>query len=285
MNEILEKAVKERRSIHEVTLEFEREQQGKSREEILAEMRKIAHVMTCAAAKGVSEEITTKSGLVRGSAKKYFSSLRQRENPLTGRIVSKALAYSLAVAEVNASMGLVVAAPTAGSCGVLPGALLALNEEVDSSEEKMLNGLLTASGIGLFIAERATFAASVAGCAAEIGASASMAAASIVEFYNGSAEQAINAGAISLKSCLGLVCDPVAGLVEVPCIKRNAIGVANSFAAAEMALNGVESAVPFDEVVGAMYRIGKRIPSELRETSRGGLAMTPTALKVRSRFL
>ncbi|MBI4210869.1 MAG: L-serine ammonia-lyase, iron-sulfur-dependent, subunit alpha [Candidatus Diapherotrites archaeon] len=279
--DLLERAVKERRPIHEVSLEHECSARGVSQADVRAEMLRRAGVMRGAAMKGISEAMKTRSGLVQGSAKKFFSATEGRPT-LTGRIVGKAIAYSLAVAEVNASMGVIVAAPTAGSCGILPGVMLALNEEVDGSKDKLVNGLLTASGVGMFIAERATFAAAVAGCGAEIGASASMASASIVEFCGGSADEALHAAAISLKSYLGLVCDPVAGLVEVPCIKRNAIGAANAFAAADMALNGIESAIPFPQVVDAMYRIGRRLPPELRETSKGGLAATPAALRVRA---
>lgn len=278
---LLDKAVEGKRSIAELTLEFEQKEHGKIAPEIIGEMKRRIGVMKSAARKGVSEEIRTRSGMVRGNAKRYYESTRKRR-PLTGELISKGIAYGLAVAEVNASMGLIVAAPTAGSCGVVPGCLLALDEVLGEGEDKLVRAMFTASGVGLFIAERATFAAAVAGCAAEIGASAAMASAAIVEYCDGAAEQAINASAISLKSYLGLVCDPVAGLVEVPCIKRNAIAIANSFAAADMALAGIESAIPFSEVVDAMYRIGKRLPPELRETSKGGLAVTPTALKVRA---
>lgn len=284
MLELLESAVAEGKSICEKTVEYEMLHSGKSREEIFSEMVSRFEIMRSAAKKGVSEEIKTRSGLVHGSGKKFFSSI-QGKKPLTGSLISKAIAYSLAVAEVNASMGLIVAAPTAGSCGILPGAMLAMQEESDCSDEKIAEAFFTSSGIGLLIAGRATFSAAVAGCGAEIGASSCMASAAIVEFFGGSAKQALNASAISLKSYLGLVCDPIAGLVEVPCIKRNAIGASNAFASAEMALNGVESAVPFPEVVDAMYRIGKRLPVELKETSKGGLATTPTALIVRSKFL
>jgi len=278
---LLDRALEEQRSIFELTLDFEVNVNNNRREDVVAEMLRRANVMRDAAHRGVSGNITTQSGLVSGNAKRFYDSL-DHSAALTGKLVGKAVAYSLAVAEVNASMGLIVAAPTAGSCGILPGAILALNEEVDGSDERLVNALLTASGVGLFIAERATFAAAVAGCGAEIGASASMASAAITEFCNGTAKQALDAAAISLKSYLGLACDPVAGLVEVPCIKRNAIGVANAFAAADMALNGVESAIPFAQVVDAMYSIGRRLPSELRETSKGGLAVTQTALKVRA---
>ncbi|MBI4044567.1 MAG: L-serine ammonia-lyase, iron-sulfur-dependent, subunit alpha [Candidatus Diapherotrites archaeon] len=279
MQALMQKAISENKSIAETAFGFEMEKHHRTRQEIFGEMLKRIRVMRQAARRGISEEITTKSGLVQGNAKKFFSST-QGKTTLLGPVLGKAVAYSLAIAEVNSAMGVVVAAPTAGSCGILPGAMLALNEEVDSNREKLVNGFMTASGIGLVIAQRATFAASVAGCAAEIGASASMTAGAITEFFGGTPKQALDAAAISLKSTLGLACDPVGGLVEVPCNKRNAIGVANSFTAAELALNGVESAIPFEEVVDAMYRIGKRLPPELRETGKGGLAATPTGLRI-----
>lgn len=279
--DVVEEAIRQGRRICDVTLEFEERFHKKTSREIKSEMKRRIGVMREAAKKGTAEEIFTRSGLVRANAKKFFSSIQQNKT-LSSALVSKGMAYALAVAEVNAAMGVIVAAPTAGSCGVVPGCLLALSEETGSGEDRLVGAFLTSSGVGLVIAERATFAAAVAGCAAEIGASAAMASASIVEFCGGTAKQASNAAAISLKSYLGLVCDPVAGLVEVPCIKRNAIAVSNAFAAADLAMNCVESAIPFNEVVDAMYRIGRRIPSELRETSKGGLATTPTALKVRA---
>ena len=281
MTELLAQAVLQKRPIHELTLEYEIKEYKKSREEIVDEIKKRLNIMRDAAKKGVSETIVTRSGMVTGNAQKFFS--RTKKPVLLGPVLNKGVAYALAVAEVNAAMGVIVAAPTAGSCGIMPGILFALNEEVDSSEKKLVEGFLTASGVGLYIAHKATFAASVAGCAAEIGASACMGAATITEFFGGTAEQAMHAGAISMKSTLGLVCDPVAGLVEVPCIKRNAIGVANAFTAAQMALAGIESAIPFEEVVETMYRIGRRLPAELRETSKGGLARTQTAIQITKR--
>lgn len=279
--EFTQKVLRSEKPIHELALEYEINYAGKSRADIRSEMGRRINVMRDAALKGTEQEIRTRSGLVVGNGKKLYSSLS--ENSLTGPIVGKGIAYAVAIAEVNAGMGVIVATPTAGSCGVVPGALISLEENLQS--KNLTESFFTASGIGLIIAENATFAAAVAGCGAEIGSSAAMASASIVEYCGGSKKQALDAAAISMKSYLGLACDPVAGLVEVPCIKRNAIAVANSFASAEMALSGVESAIPFLEVVGAMHRLGKKLPSSLRETSRGGLAVTKTALKIRSRIL
>ncbi|MEK6941938.1 MAG: L-serine ammonia-lyase, iron-sulfur-dependent, subunit alpha [archaeon] len=277
MTEIVDKAVHQNKPIHRLTLEYEMETHGTPKGQIISEINKRIAIMYTAAKEGVSKPVVTKSGLVSGNAYKFFHAIGK--NKLLSPVVNKAVAYSLAVAEVNAAMGIIVAAPTAGSCGVIPGALFSLHEEIDKSEEKLVNGFLTASGVGLYIANKATFAASVAGCAAEIGASTCMAAATITEFLGGTPKQAVHAGAIALKSYMGLACDPVAGLVEVPCIKRNAIGVSNAFTASQMALNGVESAIPFSEVIDAMYRIGKNLPVELRETSKGGLAKSPTGIR------
>ncbi len=284
MESFWETLKKSNKSIWETTLEREILIQKKAKEEIMAEMEKRLQIMERAAKKGITENITTKSGMVKGNAKKFYEKTR-KEKKIVNEITAKSIAYSLAVSEVNASMGLIVAAPTAGSCGILPGAIIALLEETKSQKEKGTKALLTAAGIGLIIQEKATFAAAVAGCGAEVGASAAMTSAAITEFFEGTKEQALNAAAISLKSYLGLACDPIAGLVEAPCIKRNAIAVANSLTAAEMALAGIESAIPFNEVVEAMLRIGKKLPEELRETSKGGLATTQTALKIKLKLM
>ncbi|MEM4630352.1 MAG: L-serine ammonia-lyase, iron-sulfur-dependent, subunit alpha [Candidatus Diapherotrites archaeon] len=280
MTEFWKTLINSNKTIWKTTLERECQIQRKNEKEIMKEMQKRLEIMEKAAKKGIKEEITTKSGLVKGNAKKFYEKTRTKK-VLLNELTTKAIAYALAVSEVNASMGIIVAAPTAGSCGILPGATIAMMEEINNNKEKGIKALLTAAGIGLIIQERATFAAAVAGCGAEIGASAAMTSAAIVEFCEGTKKQALNAAAITLKSYLGLACDPIAGLVEVPCIKRNAIAVANSFASAEMALAGIESAVPFNEVVDTMLRIGKKLPLELRETSKGGLATTETALKIK----
>ncbi|NLA58510.1 MAG: L-serine ammonia-lyase, iron-sulfur-dependent, subunit alpha, partial [Firmicutes bacterium] len=182
----------------------------------------------------------------------------------------------LAVAEINASMGRIVAAPTAGSCGILPAALLTVMEEKNIPEDRVILGLFTAGGIGLVISKQATIAGAQGGCQAECGSAAAMAAAAIVEMVQGSPQQAAHACAIALKNVLGLVCDPVAGLVEVPCIKRNAMGVANALVAADLALAGIKSVIPADEVIEAMRSVGSSMPGALKETAEGGLATTPT---------
>lgn len=178
-------------------------------------------------------------------------------------------------------MGRIVAAPTAGSCGVLPGVLFSLAESHHVSEEKLVEGLLTSGAVGLVIAKNASLSGAEGGCQAEIGSASAMGAAAVVEIMGGTPEQALHGGAIALKNLLGLVCDPIAGLVEAPCSKRNAIGTANALVSAEMALAGIESVIPFDEVVEAMHQVGRMMPCTLRETAEGGLAATPTGRRLK----
>ena len=194
------------------------------------------------------------------------------------------LARALAVSEVNARMGRIVAAPTAGSCGILPAVILTFAEEKALDERTAVLGLWTASGIGMVIANQASLSGAEGGCQAECGSAAAMSAAAAGEMLGGSPRQAAEACAIALKAVLGLVCDPVAGLVEVPCIKRNASGAANALVAAELALAGITSAIPADEVIAAMRAVGSQMPASLRETAAGGLAATPTGREIARRL-
>ena len=199
---------------------------------------------------------------------------------LCGEALTRAIAYSMAVLEVNAAMGLIVAAPTAGSSGVLPGAVLSLSEICGWSETKQMDGLLNAGAIGYLLMRNATVAGAEAGCQAEVGAASAMTASAIVELMGGTPEMCFQAASLALSNLLGLVCDPIAGLVEVPCQSRNAIGVANAFTCAQLALSGITHPVPFDEMVEAMYRVGRSLPWELRESARGGNAGTPTGCRL-----
>lgn len=214
-------------------------------------------------------------GLIGGEAKKV-SDFSRTEQSLCGSLVSKAIAYSMAVLEVNASMGLIVAAPTAGSSGVLPGVLLAIQEEKHLSDDQIYAGLLTASAVGYILMRNASVSGAEAGCQAEVGAASAMAASAVVEMMGGTPEMCLQAASIALSNLLGMVCDPIAGLVEAPCQSRNSIGSANAITCAELALAGVTHPIPFDEMAEAMYRVGKSIPFELRETAMGGCAGTPT---------
>ena len=197
-------------------------------------------------------------------------------NSICGNVLSRAITYACAVLEVNTSMGLIVAAPTAGSSGIVPGVLLALKEEYGISDEKMTDVLFNAGAVGYLAMRNATVAGAVGGCQAETGVAAAMAASAAVELMGGTPEQCLFAASTVLMNMLGLVCDPVGGLVECPCQARNAAGAANALTAAEMALCGIRQLIPFDEMLSTMYSVGKRLPAELRETALGGCAATPT---------
>lgn len=253
-------------------------------EQLLTRMAERLTVMRAAAEQGVQSSERSRSGLSGQSAARMQSVLEQNRT-LTGPVMGKALAIALAVAEVNARMGRIVAAPTAGSCGILPAVILTLAEAYGLADEAAVLALFTASGIGLVIAKNASLSGAEGGCQAECGSAAAMAAASAVELMGGTPDQAAHACAIALKNVLGLVCDPVAGLVEVPCVKRNAGGAANALAAAELALAGIESVIPADEVILAMKSIGDQMPASLRETAQGGLAATDTARSIEAALL
>ncbi|NPV70828.1 MAG: L-serine ammonia-lyase, iron-sulfur-dependent, subunit alpha [Firmicutes bacterium] len=267
--------------ISDVVLEQYGDDGGRAR--ALDEMKRRLHVMQGAVRRGLEERLASRSGLTGGAARRVETA-RARGGSVLGDSFSRVIARSLAVAEVNACMGRIVAAPTAGSCGVIPGVLITLAERLDRSEQDLVMALFTAAAVGGVIATRATVSGAEGGCQAECGAAAAMAAAAGVELCGGTPAQSAHAAAISIKGTLGLVCDPIAGLVEVPCVKRNALAAANSVAAIEMALAGVESVVPVDEVIDTMKRVGRAIPESLRETSLGGLATTPTALEIARRL-
>ena len=270
--------------ISEVVLLNQMEELEQSEQALLQRMSKNLKVMRESIEAGLSGERRSLSGLVGGDAAKV-EARRKKGESLVGEQMSGAIARALAVAEVNACMGKIVAAPTAGSCGVLPAVLLTVEEVGEVSEHELLLALFTAAGLGMIIAERATVSGAEGGCQAEIGSAAAMAAAAAVELAGGSPRQTAEAAAIAMKSMLGLVCDPVAGLVEVPCVKRNATGASIALVAAEMALSGVKSAIPIDEVIDSMDRIGKQMPCALKETAQGGLAVTPTGRRIQADFL
>ena len=215
-------------------------------------------------------------GLIGGEAKKLSVHLEQSRS-LCGSLLSRAMMYAMSVLEVNSSMGLIVAAPTAGSAGIVPGTLIALQEEYHLSDEKIVEALFNAGAIGYLAMRNATVAGAVGGCQAEVGVASAMAASAAVELMGGTAQQCLNAASTVLMNLLGLVCDPVGGLVEYPCQNRNAAGVANALIAAEMALAGIPQLIPLDEMMATMYYVGRKLPAELRETARGGCATTPSA--------
>lgn len=243
--------------------------------EIDRKMETVLAIMKNAAKEPITTPRKSIGGLIGGEAKKVSEHLGTNQN-VTGTLFSKSIAYSMAVLEVNASMGLIVAAPTAGSSGVVPGVLLSVQEEKSLPEEVLYRGLFNASAIGYLLMRNASVSGAEAGCQAEVGSASAMAASAVVEMMGGTPDMCLGAAGIALSNLLGIVCDPIAGLVEAPCQGRNAIGAANALTSAELALSGVKHPVPFDEMVEAMYRVGKGIPFELRETALGGSAATPT---------
>lgn len=265
--------------ISAIVLRQQAEQMEQTEESVYEHMRKNYQVMTECIDPGCNKDLKSTSGLTGGSAYK-MRRISENGKSLTGSFLSGALYRALAVSELNAAMGRIVAAPTAGSCGILPAALLTMQAEKQIPERDCVMSLFTASAVGMVIANNASLAGAQGGCQAECGSAAAMAAAAIVELAGGTPKMAEHAIAIAIKNILGLVCDPVAGLVEIPCIKRNASGVAGAFVAAELALAGIESAIPADEVIWTMKKVGDAMSSTLKETAEGGLAATPTGRRL-----
>ncbi len=279
LSPLIEASVREGRPISQLVLAQQAAQMEVSEEEIYRQMEKNYRVMAACIEPGSRKNLRSTSGLTGGSAYK-MRQVSESGKSLTGSLLSGALYRALAVSELNAAMGRIVAAPTAGSCGILPAAILTMEKERGLSERDCIMALFTASAVGMVIANTASLAGAEGGCQAECGSAAAMAAAAITELAGGTPEMVGHAVAIALKNILGLVCDPVAGLVEIPCIKRNASGVAGAFVAAELALAGIESAIPADEVIWAMKKVGDAMSSSLKETAEGGLAATPTGKKL-----
>lgn len=275
--ELLKACEEKNITIYEYAIQKEMEL-GFSREDIIKRMKKHFEVMKEAAEHGKKSIITSVGGLIGGDAYRV-SKYIEKGSILSGQVVLKAMARAFSCSEINASMGKIVAAPTAGSCGIIPAALITAAEEKELEERDIINGLFTAGQVGIIIAQNATIAGAEGGCQAECGSAAAMAAAALVEMMGGKPKSSLYAAGIALQNVMGLICDPIAGLVESPCAKRNASGVVNALCSADMALAGVASEIPFDEVVDAMYRVGKYMPSEFRETALGGIAATPTGEK------
>jgi len=266
------------KNIDEIALLAETENSGKEKEQVIAWLNEELEVMRDSVHKGLDPGIKSVGGLIGGNSYRLQMRLQSGDS-LLGNTLLKALSYALAVTEVNAAMGKIVAAPTGGASGIIPGIILALQEEKSYSDKQLLGALLTAGAIGKIIATNASLSGAEGGCQAECGSASAMAASAAVFLSGGSPDQCLQAAAMALKGLLGLVCDPVAGLVEVPCSKRNASSTANALACAEMALAGIKSFIPFDEVVEAMLRVGRLMSPDLKETASGGCAATPTAQK------
>lgn len=262
--------------ISQIMMDRECEMTEKPLDEIRSRMAVSLQIMKDATKEAINQPSQSMGGLIGGESRK-LSDLQSSGKNIAGNLLSKAIAYSMGVLEVNASMGLIVAAPTAGSSGVIPGVLLALQEEYDFTDDQIIDALFTCSAIGYLAMLNATVAGAVGGCQAEIGVAAAMAAAAVVELMGGTPEQCTDAASTVLMNMLGLVCDPVGGLVEYPCQNRNASGASNAIVAAEISLAGIHQLIPLDEMMDIMYTVGKKLPAELRKTALGGCALSPSA--------
>lgn len=276
---LVEEALTREAPLYQVIIDAEVEQSGLDEAVLRDVMRRRLEIMRASAERGLSEATRSVSGLSGGEARR-FAQWSADHQPLTGPVLSRAVARAMAVNEVNACMGCIVAAPTAGSAGILPAMLLTLGEAYAFDDEALVNALFTAGGIGAVFVRRASVSGAMGGCQAETGSAAAMAAGAAVELLGGAPVQTGHAVAICIGNMLGLICDPVGGWVEVPCIKRNAAGVAQAFVATDLALAGIESIIPVDEVIDAMASVGQRMDERFKETAQGGLAATPTGRRL-----
>lgn len=265
-------------TISELMLRSEMEESMRSENDILDELRNDLHIMRNSISAGL-DEVKGQHGMFTGGDAIKIHRYANRAN--MGKEMARIVAAAMAVAETNASMGKIVAAPTAGASGILPAVLIECGENQKKfDEETIIRGLLTAGAIGCVIAENASIAGASGGCQAETGTAASMGAAALSEMCGATPYEILASAAIAIKNCLGLVCDPVAGLVECPCIKRNAIAASNAMLSSDLVLSGIDSLIPFDEVVLAMANVGRSMHRDLKETARGGLAATETAKRL-----
>lgn len=282
LKEITDSVQKSGKEFWRVVMESDMQERNVSEEESFETMRSMYRAME-EADSFYDAKLRSASGLAGGDGDR-LESLRRKGRSLMGDFLSEAVEKAVKMGESNACMKRIVAAPTAGSCGVIPAVLLTYREQKKASEEQMVKALFVAAGIGEVLAVSASIAGAEGGCQAEIGSASAMAAGALSYLEGGGAEEITHAAALALKSMLGLTCDPVAGLVEVPCIKRNAAGAVNAVSASHMAAAGLRSAIPPDEVIDSMRRIGRQIPACLRETGQEGLAVTPTAKEVAKRL-
>ncbi len=282
-DELLEICRKNNKTISEVVIEKEMKHKDISYDQLINKMNETVAVMKNSATSALDKSIISISGLTGGDSKKV-ENYKNSGKSITGDFLISAMAKALSTSEVNASMGRIVAAPTAGAAGIVPAALLATKEKLDLSDKEVISALFTAAGIGEIVAKNATISGAEGGCQAECGVAAAMAAGAIVEMAGGSPEEVFHAASFSIVNIMGLVCDPIGGLVEYPCALRNASGVVNAMISADLALAGVKSLVPFDEVVDAMYRVGKMLPTALKETALGGVATTPTGQALKKKL-
>lgn len=276
--EELVKKAEDRGSLSELIIEEEMKDSGHSREYIWEQMKYQLNVMNKGIERGI-QGVQSKTGLTGGDAKKLHEYI-QKGKMISDPTILTAVQNAVGTNEVNASMGLICATPTAGSAGVVPGVLSALTQKYELSEEEQIRFLFVAGGFGLVVANNASISGAMGGCQAEVGSASAMASAATVDALGGSPKMASHAFAMTIKNMLGLICDPVAGLVEVPCVKRNALGASQAIISADMALAGVESRIPADDVVHTMHKVGQDMPSKYKETAEGGLADTITGRKL-----
>lgn len=277
--QLLQMAEAQKVPIHEIVIEKERKNSGASRADIMETMRGRYGIMLASAEKALEQPLPSEGGLVTGIASDQYRYARNGDT-LCGSFLNTVMARALSCSEVNASMGRICAMPTAGSCGIVPAVLMSVGEKEKLDEETVILALITASGLGAIVMENATVAGSEGGCQAECGVAAAMAAAGAVELKRGTPAMALEAFSLSLVNIMGLVCDPVAGLVQIPCAQRNASQAVNALLSADLALGGMKFPIPPDEVIEAMYKTGKMLPVQLRETAQGGIAATETAKEI-----
>lgn len=284
IQELVALATSQNKSISEVMIEQEMEMTQQSREFIWAKMEKNLQTMKNAVERSVQGQgVFSPTGLTGGDAVK-MKKYREKGKTLSGDNILAGVQYALGTNEVNAAMGLVCATPTAGASGTLPGVVFSIADSMELTHEQQVRFLFTASAFGMVVANNAMISGAMGGCQAEVGSASAMSAAAAVEAAGGTPQQCSEAFSIALGNLLGLVCDPVAGLVEIPCVKRNAIGAGNALIAADMALAGITNVIPADETIEAMRSIGRRMPSELRETGLGGTAATRTGLAIKMKI-
>ncbi|HCY6797414.1 TPA: L-serine ammonia-lyase, iron-sulfur-dependent, subunit alpha [Staphylococcus aureus] len=284
IRETIDYAVENNMSFADIMVKEEMELSGKSRDEVRAQMKQSLDVMRDAVIKGTTgdgvESVTGYTGHDAAKLRDY----NETHHALSGYEMIDAVKGAIATNEVNAAMGIICATPTAGSSGTIPGALFKLEKTHDLTEEQMIDFLFTSALFGRVVANNASVAGATGGCQAEVGSASAMAAAAAVAIFGGSPEASGHAMALAISNLLGLVCDPVAGLVEIPCVMRNAIGSGNALISADLALAGIESRIPVDEVIEAMDKVGRNLPASLRETGLGGLAGTPTGEAIKRKI-
>lgn len=290
--DIIETCEKENKKIYDLVIADEIIVSKTTEEAIRSKLDETLKVMVSSATGNLNKVTESKFNMIDGFAKKAYEFANNpdesniiKNKPMIGDFAMEAMAMAFSTSEINCAMGEIVAAPTAGSAGILPAAMVAAHNKYNFDQTTMQNGLLTAIGIGQIIAKYATFAGAEGGCQAECGAASAMAAAALTEMRGGSAEECLNAASITLINVMGLVCDPIAGLVQFPCTFRNASGVINAITSSDIALAGIKSIVPFDQVVQAMGEVGHMLNEDLRETGLGGIAGTKTGCKIREEFL